>query len=306
MPDIPIFRTAVHVMPKNRRGRVEQRLLAGLRSPWAGAIGTVVSVAAFTLLVRRLVAEGGDAMVLRRLEPGKLAVGLGGFLVFQAAAVGILELLGGRASARLWASAQVVKYLPIPGSALLGMAGGAVRTGYGTADALRLVARHTGVLAGAAVAVGAPAAATAAEEALGLPPAVTIPLALVAGVLLASWSARHVAVRVRVGVVVLACAAWSMLGVALWASAAAGGDALIVVSSFSAGWVVGLAVLPVPAGLGVREFVLALLLESQLGTDGALAYAVVTRVLHISSDGLFALTVAIVTRWRLTDRGSLG
>lgn len=284
-------------VPGTSLSAFETRLLSALRSRWAGLAGAAFSVIAFGLLVYRLASGESRAPSLADAGIAPLFSGVAAFLVFQSMAATMLRLLGVGPAARLWASSQVVKYLPVPGSAMFGMAGGALRRGYGTRAALGLVARHTGALAGSAVAIGAPAAAAAAAQRFGIPTALTVMVAVVVGLGGAMLAVADRPVHIRLAVVALACAAWASLGVGLWATAGhMAGESLTVTASFPAAWVVGLAVLPVPAGLGVREFVLILLLESQLGTDGALAYAVVTRAMHVASDGLFALGVATITR----------
>lgn len=282
---------------------LEARLLSALRSPRVATLGTALSVFAFAFLVRRLMDGGANAQVLQDTSFASLFGGLIVFLLFQVGATHILGLLGGASPARLWASAQIVKYLPIPGSALLGMAGGAVRCGRGPAEALRLVGRHTGVLAGGAVIVGAPAFAGTVVEHLALPMWPCLIAAAITGLAGGMLAAGGRTVPARLTIVAVACVTWAALGIGLWATVgAARGDPLMVASSFPAAWVVGLAVLPVPAGLGIRELVLAAMLEPQLGPDGALAYGVLTRALQVASDGLFAIGVAAVARQRHSQR----
>jgi hypothetical protein len=55
---------------------------------------------------------------------------------------------------------------------------------------------------------------------------------------------------------------------------------LLVASAFPAGYVGGFVSLITPAGLGVREGIIAIILGSSLGRDKALALAIVFRVVH--------------------------
>lgn len=82
---------------------------------------------------------------------------------------------------------------------------------------------------------------------------------------------------------------WVLLGGALSALVAASGnaaldDAAVSVSAYALSWVAGFAALVVPAGVGVREGVLVLVLGGSLGVPTVLGIAVVHRVLMTLGD----------------------
>lgn len=74
---------------------------------------------------------------------------------------------------------------------------------------------------------------------------------------------------------------------------------LLVVSAFAAGYVGGFISLITPAGLGVREGIIAIILAPALGSDRALALALVFRVVHTAvlwlhiAITLFALSYSV-------------
>jgi glycosyltransferase 2 family protein len=77
---------------------------------------------------------------------------------------------------------------------------------------------------------------------------------------------------------------------------------LVAVSfgGFAMAWVVGLLVLPAPAGIGAREVVFVLALSPLLGVTEATSVAIVLRVVHTAGD----LVLAAVGRWgRLDEPG---
>ena len=63
----------------------------------------------------------------------------------------------------------------------------------------------------------------------------------------------------------------------------------LAVGAFALAWGVGFVVVVVPAGAGVREAVLVLLLSGSVGRDNALAAALGTRLLMTVADGVWAL-----------------
>jgi glycosyltransferase 2 family protein len=72
--------------------------------------------------------------------------------------------------------------------------------------------------------------------------------------------------------------------------------------AFALGWVVGLLVVPAPAGLGARDVVLYLALAPLLGAAGALSFTIILRVVHTAGD--LALAGAAAPAWpRLSIRG---
>lgn len=63
---------------------------------------------------------------------------------------------------------------------------------------------------------------------------------------------------------------------------------------FAIAWVIGLLVLPAPAGIGAREVVLGVLLAPLMGATGATSVAVIVRVIHTGVD----LALPLATGWR--------
>ena len=264
-----------------------EALLRSRPARWAGLVAGVAALALLAFALREELSRGD----VDGATPGALAVSLAGFLLFHAGAVASLRLLGGSPAPQVWAAAQLAKYLPAPGAALGGMVHSAVVRGGTARDAVSLTLRHSAVLLAGALLAGAPSAGDATADRWGVP-AWLVPAVMVAG-------AAALAVAVKRPWAALACAtaAWAVLGVALWAGVAArDGDAFTVATAFSAAWAVGFVALPVPAGIGVREAVLLVLLEPSLGRPGALSFAVLTRVLHIVSDAVVALVFLVVRR----------
>ncbi len=71
---------------------------------------------------------------------------------------------------------------------------------------------------------------------------------------------------------------------------------LLVTGSLALAWTVGFLTPGAPAGLGVREVVLATILSPFLGPPGALALAALYRITTVAGDGLLALTALAGTR----------
>ena len=77
----------------------------------------------------------------------------------------------------------------------------------------------------------------------------------------------------------------------------AGGVFVLVLGSWAAAWVIGVIIIPAPAGLGPREVVIFLLLSPAVGPAGAASLAIALRVVHTFAD--LALAVAYSTfPWR--------
>ncbi len=74
----------------------------------------------------------------------------------------------------------------------------------------------------------------------------------------------------------------------------------VVFSAFAVSWVVGFLAIPIPAGVGVREAVLVVLLPG-VGAGPLLAVSLVLRLLSISAE-LLAMLVNKIARHRLPDR----
>jgi uncharacterized membrane protein YbhN (UPF0104 family) len=85
---------------------------------------------------------------------------------------------------------------------------------------------------------------------------------------------------------------WVAAGVMLAAVLHGFGDAVslpLAVGAFALAWGAGFVVVVVPAGAGVREAVLVVLLSGQVGHSSAFAAALVTRLLMTLADGAWAL-----------------
>lgn len=102
--------------------------------------------------------------------------------------------------------------------------------------------------------------------------------------------------------------AWFLGGVATWLlSAPLGvdpGDLPFVVGASALAWVVGLVVVIVPAGAGVREVVLVLTLGQVIGTPQALTVAVLSRFLQVVVDLLLAAVLGLPHYLRLRRGGT--
>jgi len=71
---------------------------------------------------------------------------------------------------------------------------------------------------------------------------------------------------------------------------------LLVTGGLALAWTVGFLTPGAPAGLGVREIVLATILSPFLGASGALALAALYRITTVAGDGLLALIALAGTR----------
>lgn len=80
---------------------------------------------------------------------------------------------------------------------------------------------------------------------------------------------------------------WLVIGVSTWCVAEALGapvDARTVVVGAVASWLVGIATIPAPGGIGAREAVLVALLDGTLGTATATLVALVSRLVFVAAD----------------------
>jgi glycosyltransferase 2 family protein len=83
------------------------------------------------------------------------------------------------------------------------------------------------------------------------------------------------------------------------------GELLLAASgAFALAWVVGILVIPAPAGVGAREVVFVLVLAPLLGTTGATSAAVLLRVLHSLADLGLAAAARVADRPPAVDRAS--
>jgi hypothetical protein len=276
-----------------------ERLAAALRAPAARVIGFTIGLVALGFLVARFVTMSpAEVAILQRQSVLLLATGLAAYCVFQGLTVLLLRpIVRGRAGP-MWAAAQLVKYLPLPGSAMFGMIGRAVQEGHTPKRAFEFMARHTLLMVGGGITVGGPAVGMTAGRFVS---GATVPVTVVVIVLGAVVSVLALGSSFgwgrRLLFAVGATGTWVLLGIAMWATAASGtGDPLLLTSAMAAAWVAGLLVLPVPAGIGIREAAILFLLAPDLGQESAIAFALITRVLHVLSDGIVALTILLWDR----------
>lgn len=266
---------------------VSDRLLRSAPARW---IGLAVGVVALGFLIRTLATEGEQALAwVRSITPIGMAAFVGGFALWHLGAVLSLRPLlhGAQPALPIWSAAQLIKYLPVPGSAVIGMVGSTVRRGGSTRQGLGLIIRHSVLHIGAATVVGSPSVAAVGAR-VGIPEAVTTPVVAAAGLGLAWVAVRSLPRATAALVIGLAGVSWAVLGGLLAVGFDTGGAWLLVAAAYPAGWVAGQVVVPVPAGIGVRETVLLVLLGPVIGEVGAVTFAVGTRLLHLASDGLLA------------------
>jgi glycosyltransferase 2 family protein len=99
-----------------------------------------------------------------------------------------------------------------------------------------------------------------------------------------------------------ALAAWLLYGVQVWLLARQlevdGGPALLLLSigAFAGAWSVGFLLVAAPAGVGVREGALILLLGATIGRPEATVVGVVSRLLFLAADLAWAGVAALVGR----------
>lgn len=277
-----------------------------LRSAPARWIGLVIGVVALGFLVRTIATESDRALEwLGSITAAGVAAFLAGFVIFHLGAVATLRplLRSGQPALAVWSAAQLIKYLPVPGSAVVGMVGTTVRRGGTTREGLGLIIRHTVLHLGAATVVGGPSVAAAAAG-VGVPRPLTVAAAAVVGLGAAWLAVRHLPRSVAAAEIAVAVATWAALGAMLAVGFETdGGVWLVVAAAYPASWVVGQVVVPVPAGLGVREAALLVLLGGALGEVGAATFALGTRLLHVASDGGLAAVANGWEAWRRVRAG---
>ena len=104
--------------------------------------------------------------------------------------------------------------------------------------------------------------------------------------------------------------AWIVAGAQVWVLAVGVGMAvdartmLLCIGGYSFAWVVGFLVIVVPAGAGVRETILAIMLGVSLSTGGVLAVVLLSRVVLTAADLLLgALGLLMAKRFRRSSDG---
>jgi hypothetical protein len=276
------------MVPSPGKPSFEARVAQTLRSKVAGWIGLVLGLTTAALLLLALwdqISKGRT--LLEEQTVWSILITFIGFAVFQIGAIISLSMLLGQPAAHLWAASQLAKYFPAPGASLGGMMHQSVRSGLSTRQAIGLTLRHSGILLGTALAVGAWALGSLAYQNSSIPfaPVFLVSILVAAVVLLAST--RTIDGSRAWVIVLVSTAGWVALGLGLWLGIARshhGGP--VIVTAFCAAWAAGFIVLPVPAGIGIRETVLVFLLKPWLGQGGAVSFAILSRMLHIGSDGV--------------------
>lgn len=276
--------------------RVEAVIDALLRSRTAQWVGLAVGAVALVFLVRGLQQEAGAALEwVQALTVPSIAALVAGFAAYQVGSVMTLRLLlRGEPALPIWTAAQLIKYLPVPGSAAIGMVGSTVRHGGTTRQGLGLIVRHSLLHVGAATIVGLPSVVPAVERLVGVAPWVTAIVGVAGGLAVAVWAVRHLRWRAGLAAGALTLLTWAALGGLLAIGFSAVNSSLLVAAAYPAGWVAGQLAVPVPAGIGVREAALAVLLAPEIGEGGAFTFLLGTRLLHLASDAGLIL-VATVT-----------
>lgn len=204
-------------------------------------------------------------------------------------------------AARIWTVSSLGKYIPGKVWAIAGMAVMAQRAGVRrwTATASAVVLQALAVGTGAAV-VGAAGSASLESRYPWVPSALVALVVLsLLGIGLLLWPPfiRRLLRVVRVeaegaspgaGAVLAGMTAnvvaWLGYGLAFWLLAHGLFDAsaftpALAITTFAASYVAGLLFLPAPAGIGVRESVVILMLGGALGESTALALAIASRAL---------------------------
>ncbi len=283
---------------KRRLQELERRATSVLRSPTARWFGFVVGLAAFGLFIATFVRSGARATdLIAGRSLASFLPALIGVLVFQSAAIATLGRVGANENARVWAASQLAKYLPVPASAAVGMLGSSVRAGHSPRRALRILVVHSILLVGGGTVVGSVAAGTLVDGADVWPPSWLSIVVLAAGFAVTALALRSSEERSRITTACIAVAGWAAVGVGMGMTFTTRGDwqtAVVLGSAYSAGWVAGQIVVPVPAGLGVREGALVALLAPNIGSAAALAFAILSRAIHMLADGMIAFAVLVI------------
>lgn len=203
-------------------------------------------------------------------------------------------------AARIWALSALGKYVPGKIWALAGMVVMARREGVpgGAAAGAAIIMQFVGLGSGAVVVASTGSLGGATDPTLKAAVWVLLGLTLAGGVVLLkpTWfravldripGGSEVDLPSTRGVIagtVANLVSWSAYGLAVWvlAKALVPGTPfplLATVGAFAASYIVGFLVLFVPGGLGVREGIFVLALESTVGLAPATAIAVASRLL---------------------------
>lgn len=298
-------------------GRARAKRILFAVAGWAFVVAVLVAlVLSFRDDVPALLAAlvGAEPWTLLLVLVGTVAVTAGLLPVWRTLLRACGHAIGVRAAARILYVGQLGKYLP-----------GSVWTVGAQATMLRrhAVPARVGVGLGLLLVVAQLAGASAIAAGAGLLGAgVLAELPIVAAVLLVLVgvglvpAVLRLVVRLATGATVrLPARDWAIVVSALLASWLAQTLAIVpfatgagwstataaVAGGFAAAYVAGLVVILAPAGLGVREGVLAAVLTPVVGPGPALATALVTRVSAAAVD----VTVAAVAAWSGRRRGEI-
>lgn len=288
------------------------RLLALLGSPWVRRSFVVAAVTAAVVAVALERDAVGAALRQTSWGPVLLAVGLSMVTVLFAAlswrsvSAGLGSPLGVRDASVVYLVGQVGKYLPggvwnLVASAELGRDRGIERRR--TVGTMLLAALVSAVVGGLLVLLTLPGTGGTPLEERGwlawLAPLVVVAvLPVVLNRLLAVLLrlTRQAPVPERIGGAAVlvsalwALASWVAVGLqVLVLAVSVGGDLgmpllRLSVGGYALAWIVGFVLVFLPAGVGAREAVLALVLAPALGTGGALVVVLLSRVLLTVAD----------------------
>jgi len=133
-----------------------------------------------------------------------------------------------------------------------------------------------------------------------LPPVLTRVLVLLERLLRRQFRPPRIGWAGMVTATAWSCAMWGAFGLHLWVlGRGLGADMLTpaqATGAFALSWVVGFLVVLAPAGVGVREAIVVLVLTPVMSEGDALALAVVSRVLLTAVDGAAGLVALILGR----------
>jgi len=268
---------------------------------------------AVALLVR-MVSEWGDVAgrlggADRRAVAGAVAAGLVAVLAAGCVWAAILRLAGQRvrlAWVGIYLQSQLGKYVPGAVWQYVGRAGLSRMRGV----PVRVVMMSVSVEVAAAIGVAA------AFSSLLLGPfaaaAIIAAFVAIAGV---TWRFTPAAYGARVPRLVAAAAIlyvpiWVLLSLSISLTAIGVADSsfsssLYYAGAFALAWLVGVAAVPVPGGLGVREAVLVAMLRGRLGEVDAAAVAAASRMILTVVDGFAAALGMIALRLERDDHDAV-
>ncbi|HSP60791.1 MAG TPA: lysylphosphatidylglycerol synthase domain-containing protein [Ornithinimicrobium sp.] len=301
------------------------RLLGALRAPWVRRGFVLAAVAAAVLAVTLEREAVGQALRQVSWSFVALAAGLSllnvlfAALSWRAVAAGLGVRLGVRDASVVYLVGQVGKYLPggvwnLVASAELGRDRGVGRRR--TVGTLLVAVLLSAVVGGLLVLLtlpGAPGTPLAGYGWLAFLAPVAVLLVLppvlhrVLGLLLRVTRQPPAVERLDTGAVVVgsawSLASWVAIGLqVLVLAVAVGADPglpllRLSVGGYALAWIIGTALVFLPAGVGAREAVLALAVAPVLDAGGVLVVVLLSRVLLTLADLVAAGGALVVQRW---------